>query len=112
MYRVARQNLNGVAHKAIAGVELALWDLKAKALGVPVYELLGGPIRERIRLYWSHCGTTRPQRRPARAAAPPDVRRRRRAGSRGRAAGLHGAEDEYRRSGRAGRRLLTGIRRG
>ena len=27
---------------AIAGIELALWDVKAKALGVPVYELLGG----------------------------------------------------------------------
>ena len=54
-----RQNLGGVTHKAIAGVELALWDIKAKALGVPVYELFGGPIRDRVRLYWSHCGTTR-----------------------------------------------------
>ena len=59
MYRVARPNLGGVAHKGIAGVELALWDLKAKALGVPVYELFGGPLRDRVRLYWSHCGTTR-----------------------------------------------------
>jgi galactonate dehydratase len=59
MFSVARQNLGGVAHKAIAGVELALWDVKAKALGVPIYELLGGPLRERVRLYWSHCGTTR-----------------------------------------------------
>ena len=49
----------GVSHKAIAGVELALWDIKAKALGVPVYELFGGPLRDRVRLYWSHCGTTR-----------------------------------------------------
>ncbi len=59
MFRVARQSLGGVAHKAIAGVELALWDLKAKALGVPVYELFGGPLRDRIQLYWSHCGSTR-----------------------------------------------------
>jgi galactonate dehydratase len=59
MYRVARQNLAGVAHKAIAGVELALWDIKAKALGVPVYELFGGPLRDRVRVYWSHCGTSR-----------------------------------------------------
>ena len=36
MYCVARQNLGGVVHKAIAGVELVLWDLKAKAFGVPV----------------------------------------------------------------------------
>jgi galactonate dehydratase len=59
MYRVARQNLGGVTHKAIAGVELALWDLKARALGVSVSELFGGPVRDRVRLYWSHCGTTR-----------------------------------------------------
>lgn len=59
MYRVARQNLGGVAHKAIAGIELALWDIKARALGVSVCELFGGPLRDRIRLYWSHCGTSR-----------------------------------------------------
>ena len=59
MLRATRQNLGGVTHKAMAGVELALWDIKAKALGVPVYELFGGPLRDRIRLYWSHCGTTR-----------------------------------------------------
>ena len=59
MLRRTRQNLGGVSHKAIAGIELALWDIKAKALGVPVYELFGGPLRDRVRLYWSHCGTTR-----------------------------------------------------
>ena len=31
----------------------------AKALGVPVYELFGGPIRDQQRVYWSHCGTSR-----------------------------------------------------
>ncbi|MFN8526819.1 MAG: mandelate racemase/muconate lactonizing enzyme family protein [Chloroflexota bacterium] len=59
MIRTARQNPLGVSHKAIAGIELALWDIKARALGVPVYELFGGPTRDRMRLYWSHCGTTR-----------------------------------------------------
>ena len=59
MIRHARQNLGGVSHKAAAGVELALWDIKGKALGVPVYSLWGGPVRDRMRLYWSHCGTTR-----------------------------------------------------
>src|SRR4029453_15024176 len=39
--------------------ENALLDVKAKALGVPVYELFGGPTRETIPMYWSHCGTTR-----------------------------------------------------
>ena len=36
---------------AMTGIEMALWDIKGKALGVPVYELLGGQIRDRIRLY-------------------------------------------------------------
>ncbi len=36
---------------ALSGVEIALWDLAGKALGLPVYQLLGGKVRERIRLY-------------------------------------------------------------
>jgi galactonate dehydratase len=40
-----------VLQSALAGVEIALWDLKGKALGVPVHELLGGPVRERARAY-------------------------------------------------------------
>jgi galactonate dehydratase len=36
---------------AISGIEQALWDIKGKALGVPVYELLGGTVRERMRVY-------------------------------------------------------------
>jgi L-alanine-DL-glutamate epimerase-like enolase superfamily enzyme len=59
MYRATRQSPGGIAAKAIAGIDCALWDIKAKALGVPVYELLGGPTRDQVRLYWSHCGTTR-----------------------------------------------------
>ena len=54
-----RQSPGGIAAKAIAGIECALVDIKAKALGISVVELFGGPMRERIRLYWSHCGTTR-----------------------------------------------------
>ncbi len=40
-----------VLMSALAGVEMALWDLKGKALGVPVYELLGGKVRDRIPCY-------------------------------------------------------------
>jgi galactonate dehydratase len=36
---------------AIAGVDQALWDIKGKALGVPVHELLGGAVRDRMRVY-------------------------------------------------------------
>ncbi len=70
LYRMARQSPGGIAAKAIAGIELALWDLKAKALTVPVYELVGGPLRERQRVYWSHCGTSR-ARDSALIGAPP-----------------------------------------
>ncbi|MGO4690866.1 galactonate dehydratase [Glaciibacter sp. 2TAF33] len=36
---------------ALSGIDQALWDIKGKALGVPVHELLGGAVRERIRVY-------------------------------------------------------------
>jgi len=61
MCQHSRMSPGGIAQKAIAGVEIALWDIKAKALKVPLYELFGGPIRDRIRVYWSHCGTYRAQ---------------------------------------------------
>ncbi|MCB1742972.1 MAG: mandelate racemase/muconate lactonizing enzyme family protein [Gammaproteobacteria bacterium] len=59
LYAVTRQAHGGIAQQAIAPIENALLDLKARSLGVPVYELLGGAIRDRLRLYWSHCGTYR-----------------------------------------------------
>lgn len=59
MLRGTRQSPGGIAAKAIAGIELALIDIKARALNISVIELFGGPTREDIRLYWSHCGTTR-----------------------------------------------------
>jgi galactonate dehydratase len=36
---------------ALSGIDQALWDIKGKALGVPVYELLGGAVRDRVRVY-------------------------------------------------------------
>ena len=59
MYRLARQSPGGIAAKAIAGIELALWDIKGKVLGVPVYSLFGGPTRTDQQVYWSHCGSSR-----------------------------------------------------
>jgi galactonate dehydratase len=46
-----------IVFAGISAIEQALWDIKGKALGVPVYELLGGKVRERVRVYangWSH----------------------------------------------------------
>jgi L-alanine-DL-glutamate epimerase-like enolase superfamily enzyme len=59
LYAVRRQAAGGVVQQAIGAIENALLDIKARALGVPVYAMLGGPVRDRIRLYWSHCGTYR-----------------------------------------------------
>jgi galactonate dehydratase len=59
LYARTRQAPGGLIQQAIAAIENALVDVKAKALGVPVCEMLGGPIRDRLRLYWSHCGTYR-----------------------------------------------------
>ena len=59
LFRATRQSPGSVIQKAIGGIENALLDVKAKALGVPVYELFGGPTRETVDVYWSHCGTTR-----------------------------------------------------
>lgn len=54
-----RPALGGVVQQAFGAIENALLDVKARALSVPVYGLLGGPARDRIRLHWSHCGTYR-----------------------------------------------------
>ena len=47
-----------VIMSAVAGIDLALWDLKGKRLGAPVYDLLGGPTRERVRVYRHLSGQT------------------------------------------------------
>ena len=59
MLRLTRSSSGGVAARGMAGIECALLDIAAQARGISVTELLGGPTRDRIRLYWSHCGTTR-----------------------------------------------------
>ncbi len=59
LYRGGFYRGGGVHMSALAGIDQALWDIKGKALGVPVSELLGGPVRDRIRVY-SWIGGDRP----------------------------------------------------
>ena len=52
---VTRPGSGGVVGQALGAIENALLDAKAKTLGVPCYTLLGGKVRDKIRVYWSHC---------------------------------------------------------
>lgn len=51
IYRHAFYRGGPVLTSALSGIDMALWDIKGKALGVPIYELLGGPTRTRVRVY-------------------------------------------------------------
>ncbi len=53
------RHTGGIAYKAMSGIDSALWDIRGKELGAPVWQLLGGKMRDRLRLYWSHCGSVR-----------------------------------------------------
>lgn len=59
MYRGGFYRGGPILMSAIAGIDQALWDIKGKQLGVPVHQLLGGPVRDRIRVY-SWIGGDRP----------------------------------------------------
>ena len=55
MYRQSFFRPGVIGMSAVSGIEQALWDIKGKRLGVPVYELLGGRVRDRVRMY-THLG--------------------------------------------------------
>ena len=56
---LTRLAAGGLNHQAVAAIENACLDVKAKALGVPVAALFGGRVRDRLKLYWSHCASFR-----------------------------------------------------
>lgn len=51
IYRHAFYRGGPILTSALSGIDHALWDIKGKLLGVPVYELFGGPTRDRVRIY-------------------------------------------------------------
>jgi galactonate dehydratase len=55
MYRQSFWRLGVIGMSAISGIEQALWDIRGKVLGVPVCDLLGGRVRDRVRMY-THLG--------------------------------------------------------
>jgi mannonate dehydratase len=57
-YRTTFWRGGPVLLSAISGIDIALWDLKGKRLGVPVYDLLGGKTRDRVRVYTHLNGAT------------------------------------------------------
>jgi len=59
LFSATRPATGGVVAQAMGAIENAMLDAKAKALGVPCHALLGGKIRDRIPLYWSHAATWR-----------------------------------------------------
>ncbi|MCW3091104.1 MAG: hypothetical protein JWP81_2173 [Ferruginibacter sp.] len=63
IYRHAFYRGGPILTSALSGIDHALWDIKGKLLGVPVYELFGGPTRDRVRVY-------------GRASTPDDIRKR------------------------------------
>jgi galactonate dehydratase len=48
-----------VLNSALSGIDQALWDIKGKALGVPIWSLLGGKVRDRVRIY-AHANAPKP----------------------------------------------------
>jgi galactonate dehydratase len=59
LYAQTRSTAGGLQSHASAALLNACLDIKAKALDVPVYDLLGGAVRDRVPVYWSHCGLFR-----------------------------------------------------
>ena len=50
-HRIKTHGLSGVLVECLSGVDTALWDVKGRALGVPVHRLLGGRVRDRVPAY-------------------------------------------------------------
>lgn len=75
LYNAWRWRAGAVFNTALAGIDLALWDLEGKRLGVPVHRLLGGAHRTSLRVYASHWLNAKMTPDEAHAGAKEAVRR-------------------------------------
>ncbi|HXI19287.1 MAG TPA: enolase C-terminal domain-like protein [Chloroflexota bacterium] len=64
MYRVSGYRGGAVTMSAISGIDIALWDVAGKLAGLPIYRMLGGPVRDRIKMYHSTGGALAHQVEP------------------------------------------------
>jgi galactonate dehydratase len=58
LYRSGFWRLGAIGLSALSGIDQALWDIKGKDSGMPIYELLGGPVRDKVRMYTHFGGAT------------------------------------------------------
>ncbi|MBK5290475.1 MAG: mandelate racemase/muconate lactonizing enzyme family protein [Acidobacteriia bacterium] len=65
MYTVEENTLGGTLYAAMSAIDIALWDIVGKKLGVPVYQLLGGKVHTRLRIYTSYRWGNIPRTRDA-----------------------------------------------
>lgn len=79
---------HGLSAEALGAFENALLDLKAKSLGIPCHELLGGKQRSEVPIYWSHCATWRISHPHLYSPAITDLNGVKAAGEEARAAGF------------------------
>src|SRR5689334_3793809 len=56
LYRSGFWRMGVIGLSALSGIDHALWDIRGKELGVPVYELLGGRVRDKVRVYTHFTG--------------------------------------------------------
>jgi len=63
--RVFQRGLGGPWLTAVSGIDVALWDIAGKALGVPIYRLFGGPVRKKLAVYFHHAPHIEPPEKAA-----------------------------------------------
>jgi galactonate dehydratase len=68
-YRLTRWRTGIIITTALSAIDIALWDIEGKRLGVPVWRLLGGPIQPRYRVYFTHMNNRMQGRGPEAYAA-------------------------------------------